>query len=81
MPDAWVDWFACGGLVNQDRDLVDRTGLVCELIPIDGCKEGASSWFVGAISSSLVSVRLGCQSDSPMYYVFYEITVLRLYGY
>jgi len=46
------------------------------LIPIDGCEEGASSWFVGTISSSLVTVRLGRQSDSPMYYIFYEVTVL-----
>jgi len=75
LPDAWVNWFACCGLVDRDGDLLgwrwDR-----ELIPIDGCEEGASSWFVGTISSSLVSVRLRRQSDSPMYYVFYEVTVL-----
>ena len=81
LPDARVDWFACCGLINRDRDLAGRTGLVRDLVPVDGCEEGASSWFKGAISSSLVTVRLGRQSDSPMYYVFYEFTGLRLYGY
>ena len=60
---------------------MDWTGLVRELISIDRCEEGASFWFVGTISSFLVSIQLGCQSDSPVYYVFYEITVLELYDY
>ena len=81
MSDAGVNWFACCELIDRDRDLTGRTGLVCELIPIDGCEEGARSWFEGTISSSLISVQLGCQSDSPMYYVLYEITVLGLYDY